>query len=210
MLCCPNYVCAARLPFHHPILPGHEKYLPEEARDVLTEMYSVLYGLENVVHVPLRYEEFHSVEVFNEMYTSVKSRTTKSAAIVAAWPSPGGILTSRKPSQDDIRVGMVQYFLLHTPSVTVSTDGEAACTTEKAHILAKINWFQDHPQKYLLGNGIILSATVCETSYSVSQFMPVSRFISRCAIVERRLQTDYGEDLVYVAIPVRKHIFFHQ
>ena len=211
MLCCPNNVCAARLPFHHPILPGHEKYLPEEARDVLTEMYSVLYGSENVVHVPLRYEEFRSVEVFNEMYTSVKSRTTKSAAIVAAWPSPGGILTSRNPSQDDIRVGMVQYFLLHTPSVRVSTDEEAVRTTEKAHILAKINWFQDHPQKYLLGNGIILSATVCETSYSVSQFMPISRFISRCAIVERRLQTDHGEDLVYVAIPVRKHnIFFHQ
>ena len=105
---------------------------------------------------------------------------------------------------------MVQYFLLHTRSVRISTDEEAVRTTEKAHILAKINWFQDHPQKYLLGNGIILSATACETSYSVSQFMPISRFISRCAIVERRLQTDHGEDLVYVAIPVRKHIFFPQ
>ena len=104
-----------------------------------------------------------------------------------------------------------QYFLLHTRSVTVSTDEEAACTTEKVHILAKINCFQDHPQKYLLGNRIILPATVCETSYSVSQFMPVSHFISRCAVVKRRLQTDYGEDLVYVAIPVRKHnIFSHQ
>lgn len=53
--------------FTTPVLPGHEKCLPEEARDVLTEMYSVLYGLENVVHIPLRYKEFHSVEVFNEM-----------------------------------------------------------------------------------------------------------------------------------------------
>ena len=207
LLCYPKHVCAARLPFHHPIPPGREKYLPEEARELLTEMYSVLYGLEKVVHVPLRYEQFHSVEVFNEMYTSAGSRTTRSAAIIAAWPSPGGILTSRKPSHDDIRVGIVQHFLQHTPSVKVSTDERAQTTEKRQHILAKVSWFQDHPQKYLLGNGIILSATVCQTSYSAT-FIPISRIISRCAIVKRRLQMSYGEDLLCVAIPLKKHTIF--
>ena len=82
------------------------------------------------------------------------------------------------------------FSYIRTPSVKVSTDGDTQ-TTEKPHILAKVNWFQDHPQKLFAWEyGIILSATVCQTSYSAT-FLPVSRIISRCAIVERRLQMNY-------------------
>ena len=48
------------------------------------------------------------------IYTSEKSRSERSSAILAAWPSVSGVLL-RTPHEDDLRVGIVQFFILHTP-----------------------------------------------------------------------------------------------
>ncbi len=117
--------------------------------------------MDNVVHVPLRYQEFRKVKVSQNTYISAKSRSTPSAAIATVWPSPSGILSSRKPSGDDVRVRVIQYFLLHTPSLQVSSGEEVRDIVQKPHILAQVDWYQDHPRKFSIGNGIILATTVC-------------------------------------------------
>lgn len=202
-LCVPKSICATKFSFHHPVIPGREKYLTEEAREALAEMYSTIYGAQNV-HVPLYYEEFCEVKLCQNTYTSSKSRSTRSATIAAIWPSPSSILDSRSPFGDDVRVGVIQYFLLHTPVLKSLDKGDQV---QKTHILAQIEWYQDHPFKFSLGNGVILAATVPEPSFAAS-FMPISRIISCCAVIHHKVAMDHGEDYVCVALPLRPHKLF--
>lgn len=92
------------------------------------------------------------------------------------------------------------YYLVHTPSVKIGAD-----VHEEPHILANIEWFQDHPCKFEIGSGSTLSSCVCQLTYSAS-FTPVSRIISQCAVVDEYLKFDYGENHVIVALPLRCHI----
>ena len=54
-----------------------------------------LYGDENIKHVPLRYTQFHQVCVFDQIYTSMKSRTARSSVVIAVWPHLTSILTTQ-------------------------------------------------------------------------------------------------------------------
>ena len=158
----------------------------------------------DVDHVPLQYTQFHHIRVFEQIYTSTKLRTSRSSAVIAIWPYLSGILTSG-PSMDHVWVGIIEYFLVHTPTIKLGHSTIQSCeVTKQDHLLAHIKWYQDHPQKYFMGNGIVLSATVPEDS-TCSSFMPVSRIISRCAILHTKLQLEYGEDKVCIAIPMRRH-----
>ena len=206
MMCLPQDICALKLPCHCLCMPGREKFMIECDREALLKMYTALYGAENVDHVPLRYTQFIQVQIFEQTYTSAKSRTSRSSGIIATWPYLAGILTSRPPSMNDVRVGFIQYFLLHKPCIKSPRDYSHQTTeNSNTHFLACVKWLQDHPQKFVLGNGTILSATVTD---HVS-FMPVSRIISRCAVVDTSIQFDYGEDKVCIAIPVRRHFMFY-
>ena len=57
-------------------------------------MYNIIYGAENVCHVPLQYTQFNQIRVFGEIYTSSRSRTSRSSAVIAVWSHLSGILTS--------------------------------------------------------------------------------------------------------------------
>ena len=184
-----NILCSTRLSCHLPLPPGHEKYMEEEVKYTLHEMYATLYGDDNVIHVPLRYEEFREVNIFRKTFTSEKSRSSKSPIVLAVWASPSGILTTRSPTCDDARVGAVKYFLLHTAKIKI--DSENSAIINKTHISAHIEWNQDHPRKFHFGNGIIISSSVYDT-FSCASFMPVSRIITPCAVVNKNMQMDYG------------------
>ena len=164
-------------------------------------MYATLYGQDNIAHIPLRYVEYHEVKALETVFISAKSRSTRSSTIIAVWPSPSGILTSRAPSVDDVRVGKI---LVHNPVIK-----QEGTTTEFPHILAEIEWSQDHHQKFHFGNETIIAAPVIEP-FSSASFMPISCILSRCAVVDKKIQMDYGEDSIRVAIPVQKcSILFH-
>ena len=52
-----------------------------------------------------------------------------------------------------------------TPVIKIATAGDSSTTenyvtTKQDHLLAHIKWYQDHPQKFHMNNGIVLSATV--------------------------------------------------
>ena len=198
LMCIASEVCAIKLSHHQPVPPGHEEYMREEVRNVLKEMYEAIYGVENVVHVPLQYVEFRDLKVFDKTFISEKSRSKKSSAIIAAWPSITGILTSRHPCKDDICVGTVKYFLCHSAMIKINQQD-----TEKNHMLAFVDWNDNHPQKFMLGNGIVIS---CK-SFSSSSFMPASRIISQCAIVDQTVSFDYGKESVRIALPLKRPCF---
>ena len=163
-----------------------EKFMIEEKRNFRTEMYSEIYGKENIVHVPLRHEVFREMKIFEKLYISAKSRSSRSHAIVGVWPSPSGIL-NREPCGDDVRIGLIQYFFVHYPTIKCLSDQQGAqdeCTSNQPHVIAEIEWCQDHPRKFIFGNGIIIASTVCEP-FSSASFMPISRIISQCVSSKR-------------------------
>ena len=99
------------------------------------------------------------------------SRSTRSPAVLAAWPS---LSADRTPCADDVRVRVIKYFLLHCAYHTT---------------------YEDHPQNFLFGNGIIMAASTSSAFCSAS-FLPVSRIITHCAIIDRKIGLDFGEDSV--------------
>ena len=82
----------------------------------------------------LHYEEYHDVEILGTTYSSTKSRSSRSSAVLAVWPSPRGILESRTPSKEDIRIGSVNYFLLHDSIVNLPGQEAARITHRLAEM----------------------------------------------------------------------------
>lgn len=158
-------------------------------------MYCTLYGTESVQYVPLQYTQYNQIRVFHENFICTKSRSARSSAIIAIWPHLSGILTTK----EHVWVGIIEYFLLHSPSIEQNDKVQKV-----KHLLAYVKWYQNHPDKFNLGNGIVLSATVSEIP-TCSAFMPVSRILSRCAIQSTELEFNYGEDSICVAIPLKRH-----
>ena len=198
LFCSPDTVSAKKLDLHQLIPPGREKILCETDRQHLHSMYMTIYGnADCITHVPLKYTRYSKLRIFNQLYTSKIAGTARSSIIIAIWPHLTDITTETTISK--VRVGVIEYFMVHAMSIK-STTGDR----QQQHLLARVAWFHDHPiDKFLLGNGTILSATVTDCTHS-SSFMPVCRIISRCASLETTLQSAYGEDKVMIAVPVRK------
>jgi len=145
----PKDICALQLPFHNIHPPLKEKILFEEARQHLWNMYNMIYSAENVTHIPLHYKEFNQIEIYNQIYTSSKAHTKRSTTIIAIWPSLTGKILTRDYKTEDVRAGIIEYFMLHTPIIKDQA--------EKSHILAKVKWFDDHVRKNWFKNSIIVA-----------------------------------------------------
>ena len=137
LFCLPAAVCATKLTCHTIIPPLREKFLSEDLRDNLHSTYSILYSSESVQHVPMRYEEFSQIEIFGQVFTSLKSRSRRSCVIMAIWPSVTGAIVNRTCNSEDIRVGEIEYFFVHIPNI-LGID-------KQPHTFAKVKWYQDHP-----------------------------------------------------------------
>ena len=138
--------------------------MPEFETTDLQQMYGVLYGIENINMVPRKYTQFNQIRIIDQIYTSSRSRTSRSSVVIAVWSHLSSILSSN-PTMNYVRVGTIEYFLLHTPVIKIAAAGDSSTTenyvtTKQDHLLAHIKWYQDHPQKFHMNNGIVLSATV--------------------------------------------------
>ena len=130
--------------FQHVVPPVREKFMIDHQRKDLTQMYHAIYVAENVVHIPLRCTEYNQIKVLEQICTSTKSRTTRSAVIIAIWPHLSGILTSTRPQVQDIRVGVIENFFIHTPKLK-QRNADNNVILQQPHLLASIKWYQDHP-----------------------------------------------------------------
>ena len=193
----PAAVCATKLTCHTIIPPLKEKFLTEDLRDNLHSTYSILYGSESVQHVPMRYEQFSQIEIFGQVFTSLKSRSQRSCVTMAIWPSVTGAIVNRTCNSEDIRVGEIEYFLVHMPKILG--------IEKQPHAFAKVKWYQDHPQKDWYKNSIVLSSRLF-TAESAASFLPVSRIMSRCAVMKHSVLFDYGMDNVNVCMPLIRRV----
>ena len=179
------------------MLPLREKFFTEGTKAHLYNTYIKLYSAEQITHIPMLYQEFNQVDIFKQIYTSSKSRCHKSTTIMAIWSSLTGEIVDRSYKMEDVRAGIIEYFVLHNSVIQGQKD--------QPHIFAKVKWFDDHVRKNWFKNSIIVSCTLFSDETEAS-FLPVSRIMSRCARSEETLQLDYGQDKVNVCIPFTRRI----
>lgn len=133
---------------------------------------------------PLCHEQFSQLKVFGEIYTSRKSRTNKSQchAVISVWPTLTGISSRTLPCKENLWIGIIEYFIhrakVKVTNISSSTESDYS---EEPHVLAKVSWLEDHPNKFLYGNGIMLATTLFDQLSSAS-FIPVCWIMSRCAM----------------------------
>ena len=123
--------------------PLYEKYFSDADLQLLHSMYSLLYPSSSVQHVARFYHEAKQIIINGEEYISQKSRSVKSNLIAAHWPSVSGI----DPQGDaDLRIAGVKSFTRNevVVSAPTCTDHDHEQLSTKVHILAKVEWYQDH------------------------------------------------------------------
>ena len=181
-------------PYQCMVPPIKEKFLKDRELHYLSEMYHVLYPTANIAEVPRLYTECKKLMINHEEYISAKARSQRSSTIAAYWPNVLGIDTQ---GEAPLRIAQVESFIQHTLP-------ETADTVSKTHILAKVQWYGDHPRRNSFHSSITLCSTVFDGESSAC-YIPVSRIMCRCALSSPvTMQFDYGVDNVLVAIPLIK------
>ena len=156
----------------------------------LTEVYQYLYPLATINHVPMVHERLHEVTVLGERFASRLAKGKHSAAVCAYWPHLGGTITT---SNDQLYIGIVQYFFRHSVKLTRSIDSEKI-----THIFAHMHWYRPHPrEKWFHPNIFVVSPDFLD--FGPANFLPLSRCYAQCAVACATVKFDYGEDNVLIA-----------
>ena len=189
-ICVPSQINAREGPMHK-LYRRYESIFPSDELASLTTVYQALYPNTAFEHVPMVHERFHALEVFNEMVTSTESKGNHSSAVCANWAGVGGNLAT---DFSLTRVGIIQYFIRHAVRLPSSVG-----STKVSHIFARVHWFATHPREnWFSHRSLILSPDL--TQNGPATFLPVSRIHCCCALTEKKMSFDYGEDKVIVAI----------
>ena len=134
------------------------------------------------------YEKFQELHVFNEVVSSSKARESHSSAVCPNWAGVSGTLTI---NYSILWVGIVQHFIRH--AVQLNADSKIY------HIFARTFWFKSHPREnWFSSRTYVLSPE--PITHGPATIIPESRILCRCAIIEKKVQFDYGEDVFPVAI----------
>lgn len=194
--CALPLIDATEKDYHTLLSPLSEKVLDDSEMACLMDMYSLLYPSANLELFRF-YVEAKQVMINGEHFVSRKSRSKRSAGIVAHWATSTGI---DQHDNCSFRPGIVTSFMKHR--VKISTPNE---TVTKAHILCRVQWLQQHPCEDTYIPSLIVTSMLFDPTSSAS-FMPICRIAGRCAIAKTVASFDYGEDNVCVCVPLFKQV----
>ena len=192
--CEVSSIDASMKTYHSLSYPHVEKVFTDSDMQFLREMYELLYASATIVKMSRFFVEVRQISIHGLHLISCKARSQRSTAIVAHWRNQGGIdLTGQAP----LRVGIVTSFLCHDIQIE-----EGNTSIHKQNILARVNWFQDHPKRDQYIPSVIVCSTV-EDVENCSCFIPVSRIAARCALISKvKVKFEYGEDYICVCVPL--------
>ena len=179
--------------YHGIIQPFYEKCFTDDELKHIGYMYKAVYPNHSITHISRFYKEFKGIVINGEEYVSIKSRSQRSSAIFAYWPSLRGDIdtTGNAPYQ----IGNVQSFIRHQ----VTFENDEGCQTVTT-LLAHIKWYEDHPRRDHFTSSIIVCGTLFRPMSNAS-FIPVSRILGHCTTLKTRYQFDYGQDCIMIVIP---------
>ena len=156
----------------------------------LSVVYLLLYPEHELIHVPMIYDQFCEVHVLGVRFISKRCRGKHSSAVRAYWPSIGGSISS---TCGQLRVGVVQYFVRHTVTLS-SPQGKY----EKVHLFAFVHWYRVYLREKWFHPHIQVVSPDMEMN-GPSLFLPISRIFGTCALISDNVHFDYGEDHVIIS-----------
>ena len=112
-------------PFHRIIQPFYEKCFTDEEKRYLFGAYTAIIPHNVILTFSRFYKEFKTLIINGEEYISVKSRSQRSAAIIAHWPSLTGAIDTTGDAP--CRVGIIQWFISH--QITLDSVGSNSSMT---------------------------------------------------------------------------------
>ena len=184
--------------FHYLLPPLKKKCFTDAEFPYLQEVYNLLYPNSSIRRISHFYLDCKRMIFNQEEYISSKSNSQKSSAIVAHWPGISGIDPS---GEAPFRVGEVISHFRHTVEVFQEIVSRESFALH--HIMARVKWYMDHPQREKLHPPTLICATVFDPDSSAC-FIPVSRIAGRAAITKTMFMFDYGEDHIAIAVPLLK------
>ena len=127
--------------------------------------------------------------VAGELIGSMLCKSGCSSCIAALWPLPS-VYSSYQP---DFNVGIVQYFIEYTVSVS--------STENHRYVFAYVSWFKEHVNRNWFGSSVIVSS-LCHHSQTMYSFIPVQRISNRCT--HGSIEVNFGTrtEVVSVAVPI--------
>lgn len=163
-----------------PLPPFKVKSLSSEQHLHLQKVYEQLYPSRNIARVPHFYREYGRALLGDDILGCVMhGRNSKKTSVICAyWPGTGNSLSSIDYSQK--RVGVIQFFLLHSLEVFKQNTGENS-VEKLVHLLAYVRWNKLHPESNWFGQSSIVTINMMELPDACC-YMPIKRISNVCAM----------------------------
>ena len=149
--------------------PFFEKCFSDTEFDIIHNMYNTLYPSINIIWISRFYKETKKVVINGEEYISTKARSDRSSIIMAQWRRSGNIdSTGKEPPC----IGTIRSLIEHTIKKFPQGTSEQIATPI-THVLAVVDWNENHPQRNYFGETIIVSSSVSH-KFTNACYIPVS------------------------------------
>ena len=140
-----------------PLPPFEEKTLSATLTQQLLSIYKQLHPDCNITHMPRFYKEYGRLSMAGDIVGSVAVRGASnpaSSVIMAYWPGTGFSLENIDSTT--MSVGVVQYYLKHSITMTYGDSVDTSAVRTFPHLFCYIHWKKVHPQAMWCG----VSATI--------------------------------------------------
>lgn len=194
--CLVAKIDATKKSFHVLVPPAKEQCFTDTELATLKQMYSLLYPTSNLI-LSRFYHQYKKLLINEEEFLCDASLSKRSSTIAAKW---AGVLSVDPRGEAPMRVGQVHSYIEH--NITLIKDNKASSLP---HVLARVSWYMEHPQRDYLHSTIIICSSTFDSTTSAS-FIPVNRIAGRCAIATVMMKFSYGEDRVNIVVPLLKNV----
>ena len=117
---------------------------------------------------------------------------------MAYWPGTGSSLENIDSTT--MRVGIVQYYLMHSITMSYNDSVDASAETFP-HLFCYVRWKKIHPQAMWCGVSATISSELMETPDACS-FLPVQRISYRCAHAYLKMDFFTHQETVLITCPI--------
>lgn len=151
-----------------------------------------------IVHMPVYYQECGRISAAGDVIGSTKRgpNSISSSVIMAYWPGSGNSLGSA--DSIPMRVGVIQYFIQHTVTLSSSL---ATKPEAYSHLFCYVHWKKIHQHADWCGVSARLCTDIFETP-SACSFLPVQRIAYRCAHATLPMDFTTHKETVFAACPI--------
>ena len=119
-------------------------------------MYTILYPCLTIHWISRFYKETRRLIIDAEEFLSLQSQSDRSAVVLAKWRGRDGIDTV---GQEANSVGIVRSYFQHTIHILPQGTSEESHISFE-HVLAQVDWYEDHSQRNHCGESIIVASTM--------------------------------------------------